>query len=563
MKKIALFITTISMSFLGFSQENNLGEIHGDFNLNLQSYQEDLQIGAKAADEIILNNAYLNLNYTKGNFATGLRYESYLNALADYDPEFKGNGIAYRYATYSIDGLEITAGNYYEQLGSGLIFRSYEEKGLGIDNAMDGVRLKYSPIEGMYLKTFIGKSRTYFDYADGIFRGADGELNINELFNSESKTKVILGGSFVSRYQERSNPVFKIPQNVSAYAGRMNLNHGGWSYYGEYAYKINDPANVLTASKMNYASGNAFTQNITFSKKGFGIIAEMHRTDNMTFKSDRDRDGKAYLINYIPTLSKPHAYTLLALYPCATQANGEFGIQFDVFYKFQKETLLGGKYGTKLALNYSRINGLNGGNSFLNDNTEHTPMLISIKNEELYFNDINLTINKKLNSNTEANFVVANQTYNKDLLEGHVPGDYGVLNSTILIADLSYEIKQGHSLRMELQNLISNQLEDYSNNGGVYENGMEEPAEGDWGMALLEYTVSPHWFFTVQDMYNYGNELEEKQLHYLNLTAGFIKGANRFEIGYGKKREGIFCVGGICKLVPSSNGFSVNISSSF
>ena len=563
MKKIALFITTISMSFLGFSQENNLGEIHGDFNLNLQSYQEDLQIGAKAADEIILNNAYLNLNYTKGNFATGLRYESYLNALADYDPEFKGNGIAYRYATYSIDGLEITAGNYYEQLGSGLIFRSYEEKGLGIDNAMDGVRLKYSPIEGMYLKTFIGKSRTYFDYADGIFRGADGELNINELFNSESKTKVILGGSFVSRYQERSNLIFKIPQNVSSYAGRMNLNHGGWSYYGEYAYKINDPANVLTASKMNYASGNAFTQNITFSKKGFGIIAEMHRTDNMTFKSDRDRDGKAYLINYIPTLSKPHAYTLLALYPCATQANGEFGIQFDVFYKFQKESLLGGKYGTKLALNYSRINGLNGGNSFLNDNTEHTPMLISIKNEELYFNDINLTINKKLNSNTEASFVVANQTYNKDLLEGHVPGDYGVLNSTILIADLSYEIKQGHSLRMELQNLISNQLEDYSNNGGVYENGMEEPAEGDWGMALLEYTVSPHWFFTVQDMYNYGNELEEKQLHYLNLTAGFIKGANRFEIGYGKKREGIFCVGGICKLVPSSNGFSVNISSSF
>ena len=563
MKKIALFITTISMSFLGFSQENNLGEIHGDFNLNLQSYQEDLQIGAKAADEIILNNAYLNLNYTKGNFATGLRYESYLNALADYDPEFKGNGIAYRYATYSIDGLEITAGNYYEQLGSGLIFRSYEEKGLGIDNAMDGVRLKYSPIEGMYLKTFIGKSRTYFDYADGIFRGADGELNINELFNSESKTKIILGGSFVSRYQERSNLIFKIPQNVSSYAGRMNLNHGGWSYYGEYAYKINDPANVLTASKMNYASGNAFTQNITFSKKGFGIIAEMHRTDNMTFKSDRDRDGKAYLINYIPTLSKPHAYTLLALYPCATQANGEFGIQFDVFYKFQKESLLGGKYGTKLALNYSRINGLNGGNSFLNDNAEHTPMLISIKNEELYFNDINLTINKKLNSNTEANFVVANQTYNKDLLEGHVPGDYGVLNSTILIADLSYEIKQGHSLRMELQNLISNQLEDYSNTGGVYENGMEEPAEGDWGMALLEYTVSPHWFFTVQDMYNYGNELEEKQLHYLNLTAGFIKGANRFEIGYGKKREGIFCVGGICKLVPSSNGFSVNISSSF
>lgn len=563
MKKAALLITIISISFVGFSQERNLGEIHGDFNLSLQSYQEDLKIGASAADEIILNNAYLNLNYTIGNFAAGLRYESYLNALADYDPEFKGNGIAYRYATYSIDGLEITAGNYYEQLGSGLIFRSYEEKGLGIDNAMDGVRLKYNPAKGIYLKTFIGKSRTYFTYADGIFRGADGELNINELFSSESKTNIILGGSFVSRYQERSNLLFKIPQNVSAYAGRLNFQHGGWSYYGEYAYKINDPSNVLSASKMNYASGNAFTQNITFSKKGFGIVAEIHRTDNMTFKSDRDKDGKAYLINHIPTLSKPHAYSLLALYPCATQANGEFGMQFDLFYKFQKGTVFGGKYGTKIALNYSRINGLNGGNSFLNDNTEHTPMLISVQGEELYFQDINLEVNKKINKKVRANFVIANQIYNKDFLEGHVPGDYGVLNSTIIITDLNYKIKNGHSLRIELQTLISNQLEDYSTHGGVYENGMEEPAEGDWSMALLEYTISPHWFFTIQDMYNYGNEISEKKLHYLNLTAGFRKGANRFEIGYGKKREGIFCVGGVCKLVPSSNGFSVNISSSF
>ena len=563
MKKIVSLLMVFGASFLGFSQEVNTGEIHGDFDLNLQSYQEDELIGATAADEVILNNAYLNLNYIKGNFATGLRYESYLNALADYDPEFKGNGIPYRYATYSIDGLEVTVGNYYEQLGSGLIFRSYEEKGLGIDNAMDGVRLKYSPTQGTYLKTFIGKSRTHFAYSDGIFRGADGEININELLSSESKIKTILGGSFISRYQERSNLIFKIPQNVSAYAGRLNLMYGGWNYYGEYAYKINDPANVLSASKMNYASGNAFTQNITFSKRGFGVSAEIHRTDNMTFKSDRDKDGKAYLINYIPTLSKPHAYSLLALYPCATQADGEFGMQFDVFYKMKKGTLLGGKYGTKLAFNYSRINGLNGGSSFLNDNTEHNPMLISIKNEELYFHDINLEINKKISKKIKANFVIANQTYNKDFLEGHVPGDYGVLNSTILITDVSYKIKKGHSLRIELQMLNSKQLEDYSAHGGAYENGLEEPAEGDWSMGLLEYTISPHWFFTVQDMYNYGNEISEKQLHYLNLTAGFIKGANRFEIGYGKKREGIFCVGGVCKLVPSSNGFNLSISSSF
>ena len=551
MKKIISLFVSIHFYFFSFSQESNIGVITGDFNLNLQSYQEDSKIGAEAQDEIVLNNAYLNLNYTRGNFASGIRYESYLNALADFDPEFKGNGIMYRYATYSIDNLEITAGNYYEQLGSGLIFRSYEEKGLGIDNAMDGVRLKYVPIDGLYLKTFIGKSRTYFTYSDGIFRGADAELNINEILNSELKTKFIIGGSFVSRYQQRDNLIFQIPQNVSAYASRINLMHGKWSYFGEYAYKINDPANVLSQSQMNYANGTAFTQNITFSKRGFGISAEMHRTDNMTFKSDRDRDGKAYIINYIPTLSKPHTYSLLALYPCATQADGELGIQFDIFYKFKKGSRLGGKYGTKIAINSSQINALEGGPSFLNDSRTHTPTFINF-DEVLHYQDFNISVAKKINRKFNTNFIFANQTYNKDVLEGKPIGDYGILNSTILVSDISYKIKAGHTIRLELQSLISSQIEDG-----------KQPKEGDWSMSLIEYTISPHWFLSIQDMYNYGNEDINKQLHYVNINAGFIKGANRFEIGYGKKREGIFCVGGVCKTVPSSNGFSLSVSSSF
>ena len=365
----------------------NIGEIHGDFNLNMQSYLEDASINAVAADEVIRNNSYLNILFTRNNFTAGVRYESYLNALLDYDDDFKGNGIPYRFATYSTSGLEITAGNFYEQFGSGLIFRSYEEKGLGIDNAMDGIRLKYKIGNGINLKTFIGKSRTYFTYADGIFRGIDGEIDLNQTFNLESKTKYIFGGSFVSRYQQRSNPLFELPQNVGLYAGRLNLINGGWNYFGEYAYKINDPLNSIQQENVNYASGSAFTSSLTYSRKGFGITAEIHRADNMLLLSDRDRIGKAYILNYIPTLSKPHAYSLLALYPCATQAMGELGVQLDIFYKINKGTILGGRYGTKLNFNISRINGLKGGNSMLNDQIDFTPELISFS-EELYFSDI-------------------------------------------------------------------------------------------------------------------------------------------------------------------------------
>ena len=541
MRKISLTLSAACLTIICFAQDNS-GEFHGDFDLNMQSYQEDELIGAKAADEIILNNAYLNINYTKGDFSAGLRYESYLNALLDFDDEYKGNGIMFRYATYTIDGLEVTGGNYYEQIGSGLIFRSYENKGLGQDNAMDGVRLKYRPLKGVYLKGFIGKSRTYFTYSDGIIRGADAEINVNEALNLESKTRIIVGQGFVSRFQADINRKFKLPQNVAAYSTRLNIINGGWNYSGEYAIKLNDPIGSLTAEGNNYANGNALMSSLTYSQRGFGIVAEMHRVDHMEFRSERAQE-KQYIINYIPTLTKQHTYTLLALNPCATQPEGEFGTQVDVFYKMKKGSLLGGKYGTKISFNFSRINALNGGNSFLNDNSEHTPMFISIKGEELYFRDLNLEIYKKINKKIKATGILAKQSYNKDVLEGKTT--YGTVESTIAIADISYKIKKGHTIRIELQELLAD--------GG----------DGSWSMGLVEYTVSPHWFFAVQDMYNWGNHDLEKQLHYVNINCGFLSGSNRFAIGYGKKRAGIFCVGGVCKEVPSSNGFSLTISSSF
>ncbi len=243
----------------------------------------------------------------------------------------------------------------------------------------------------------------------------------------------------------------------------------------------------------------------------------------------------------------------MAIYPCATQAMGELGVQLDVFYKIKKGTLLGGKYGTKINFNFSRINALDSlyGHSMLNDNIDHSPALFDFS-QELYFLDINLEINKKVNKQIKYNAVFANQTYNKDFLEGKTPGEYGVINSTIAVIDLSYKIKKGHTLRFETQALFAKQLESAS-----------KEEEGDWAMALVEYTISPNWFFAFQDMYNYGNDNEDKRLHYTNINIGYLKGSTRFEIGYGKKREGIFCVGGVCKLVPSSNGLNLSITSSF
>src|SRR5688572_2458787 len=139
-----------------FAQENNnavknAGEVHGNVQVEAQYYNPDSSIGAPPVPEKLLMNSFANINYTKGNFVAGIRYESYLNTIQGFDPRYKLNSIPYRYAGYTLDELEVTVGNYYEQFGSGMILRAYEEKGLGLDNAFDGVRLRYN-IHGFYLK---------------------------------------------------------------------------------------------------------------------------------------------------------------------------------------------------------------------------------------------------------------------------------------------------------------------------------------------------------------------------------------------------------------------------
>jgi len=215
------------------AQENNKlpGEIHGNFEMTTQFYSVDTIIGAPIVPEKVLMNGFLNLIYTKDKFTAGLRYEAYQNVLQGFDPGYAGSGIPFRYGTYSGDLLEITAGNFYEQFGSGLIFRSYEERGLGVDNAMEGMRVKAKVRPGIYLKGMIGRQRLFFAQSNGIVRGIDGEFNLNEAFEglAEKKTKVILGSSFVSKYQADDNVTYNLPENVAAAGGRLNLIRGNFS----------------------------------------------------------------------------------------------------------------------------------------------------------------------------------------------------------------------------------------------------------------------------------------------------------------------------------------------
>ena len=520
----------------------DLGEIHGNFQGNAQYYIPDSTIGANEVPERMLFNGFANILYTKGKFTAGLRYENYLNALQGYPTGFKGTGIMYRFITYKADILEITAGSFYEQFGNGLILRTYEERNLGLDNSFDGVRIKAEPTKGMYIKGFIGKQRSFFTQGPGIVRGIDGELQINQLFPSLADKKLIfgIGGSFVSKFQEDEDPTLILPENVGSQAIRFNLSRNNFSLNGEYAYKINDPS---LDNNFIYKSGNAALIQAVYATKGFALSVAGSRIENMSFRSDRNAQLTNLLLNYIPALNKQHTYSLLTFYPYASQSRGEMEFSTELKYKFKKGSALGGAYGTEVLINYSGSNSLDTTNispELDNRKKGYTSEYFLIGNQ-VYFRDFYVELNKKFSKKWKASFIYSYQEYNKDVIQK--PGG-GMIFSHIGVVDVTYKMNKG-VLRLEVQNLATRQ------------------DKQDWAFLLLEYTVSTNWYIAVGDQYNYGNIHENERYHYYNLSTGYIKDANRIELSYGKQREGIFCVGGVCRNVPASNGVTLTITSSF
>lgn len=533
--------------------------MHGNFSMDGQYYNEDEEIGAQKPPQTWGLNSWSNLNYTSGSgiFKAGMRFESYEPALLGYPAgqPYSGSGIGYRYATFAKDDLEITVGNFYEQFGQGLAFRSYEERYLGVDNAMDGVRVKFKPDTGIYLKGFIGHQRFGFDgnasggffNGPGIIRGIDAEISLSEAWpgcfpNMAAKgNNLTLGGSFVSKYQSDDDPLLELPENVGTWAARANYTTAKWNIYGEYAHKINDPNG---SNALIYKDGEAILLNATYSTKGLGVSAGAHSYDNMVFQSDRGAPSLFDLnINFLPSLSKQHTYNLAAtLYPYATQPNGEVSYQGEVFYKFKKGSKLGGKRGMKLAVNWCGAWSLDS-TRIPNDTVRFDGYRSNVfsPGKRNYFQDFNVELRKKVSDDLELALTWINFVYDIEQVQGKAgkPTVY----ANIAVLEGLYNFNDRNSVRFELQHLDTKQ------------------DQGSWATAVAEFTFSPHWFLAAMDQYNYGNK--EDKVHYPIGSLGYIRGGSRFSLSYGRQRAGIFCVGGVCRVVPAANGLTLSITSTF
>ncbi|PID95507.1 MAG: hypothetical protein CSA94_01255 [Bacteroidetes bacterium] len=557
LKKGILTVAIVFFATQLFAQFNVAGgQVHGNYQIDFQTYQKDSEIGINDLNGKKTGmNGFGNIIYTNGKFSAGLRYETYLPPLNGYENQYEGHGIAHKYLKYTGEMFEITAGNFYEQFGNGLVFRSYEEWSLGFDNAMNGVLVKVKPVPGIILKGVYGTQRHYWNKYEnqnrGIVKGIDGEISLNETFSSlnDMKTRIVLGGSFVSKY-EKDNPFFayKLPENVGAYAARLNINHGKWALQSEYARKINDPNSI---NNFIYKDGEALWLSASYSQRGLGVIVSGKRIDNFSFTSIRSpKEGKAPTINFLPPLAYQHTYSLLALYPYSTQPNGEIGFSAEVFYNMPKKSLLGGKYGTKISLNYSRIHGLDKEKvaDTININQIGTDGYTSEffkLGDVKFYEDISVKINKKVSRNFKFIAGYSYQDYNFDVVNENIEDGKTMYRSHMGFLDMTFKLDRKKSLRTELQYLATKQ------------------DSGHWALAMVEYSVAPHWFFTAQDQVNFNNPQSDNIYHYYMFGVAYVHKATRLAVSYGRTREGVLCVGGVCRQVPASSGLTLTLTSNF
>jgi len=537
----------ISLFFFSIIYSQDQPYIYGNFESSSQLLQDDESLGFIAPEDNFRSNNYFQINYQTNNILAGIQYEGYLpSSVLGYYPEVDNqNKITNYFIKVQSQKSDITVGSFYGQFGNGLIFRSWEDRQLGINNAIKGVRLKYYPSDDIELIAMYGHQRDGFNYTESTIQGLNADISLNQILNLK-EIDLSIGASLVNRYQKDG---FK-PSNVSAYGGRVNMYAGDFSLNIEGAIKDPDViANENVVVSNRQYDGTAFQIDFGYSKKGLGINTTFRRLENFNFYSDRLAEGNIYnqkTLSFTPALTKQQEYLLTNVYVYNAQPrlvmndsekrSGEVGFQNDFYYSFNKDNFLG-KYKTKIAFNFSYWSGIE--STFNQDNSYDVKF---IGNGDRYYRDLNLEIKNRWNSKLRTAITFLDVIIDQNIVLGGPLGVGVNIKAKVGVIDASYLHANGKSSRGVLQHLWT------------------KNDRKNWLGFLYEYGISSSIDVFVSDGWNYGRS---DKIHYYNLGGSYSKNSTRVSLNYGRQRGQHICVGGVCRYVPESNGFNLSLSRSF
>lgn len=533
---ITLILALAVPAAVSAQEENSSkGYLSGSFETNNILYQNDSPTGAVAPENRIGSNNYLKLDYYRGKFSAGAQLEGYFPVLQDYPIELTKAKLTNYYVSWTDDAFSVTAGTFYDQFGSGLLFRAWEDRTLGMNNAVMGARVTYNYKGIVSVKALWGLPRMGMEFSDTQVRGGDISFAISELAKWDG-TYLALEGSVLNRFED-------IPVDLedeggkpgsTGYSGRINFEHGsGFFLKAEYVdggQKYYSNPDFASDGKMYLQKrGNAQLVELGYNNHGLGVNFTARRLEWMTSKIMNNSVSTANLLNYVPAVCTQYTYLLTNFHPYTVQLgepayrnSGEMGGQLDVYYNFRRGTALGGKRGMKIHANFS---------TYYTLAQEGTA-----KAGNLLYRDFSVDIEKQFSRKFKALLLYSMQEQNTH---------YGVGKATrlqnIVVADMQYKFTPTFSTRLELQYLATHE------------------DEKDWMAALLEVNFAPYWSVYVSDMYNHGSS----NVHYYAAGVSYARSRTRVSLSYGRNKDGYVCSGGVCRVISAYTGLNLQLTTSF
>ncbi|HQW46828.1 MAG: hypothetical protein IPL09_08635 [Bacteroidetes bacterium] len=528
MRKHYLVVLFLFIVMAGHAQQGNLS---GDLMMNVNFFQRDTNI--KASGNQLYDNflsggeGWLGLRYSVKGFTATVRFDAFQNSnLQTPTSALTAAGIGMYSLSKEFQNLTITAGHVYDQIGSGIIFRAYEDRGLLIDNALFGLHLKYRANKYLTVKGFSGQTKNLFDRYKPILKGfaAEGDLDlgksahitpgigiVNRTMDQASMDQVI---STINSYpmSDRFTPVY----NSFASTFYNTLNAGDFTWYVEAAYKSHEA--VSTDIGLKRLNGNVLYSTLGYSQAKFGINANFKRTENFMMRTSPNETLIKGLYNWQPIIAQIRPQRLIARYTPPSQDLSEMGGGINAFVTPNENV--------SFNISYTHINTLAG--------------------DTLYreaFVDAEIRSVKDFIFHIGAQYLV----YNQSLYQQKVKSNYPNIIALTPFVEVVYKINDSRSIRTELQYM--NTKQDF----------------GSWFFGLLEFSIASKWSFAVSDMYNIAPNYKHvnKAQHYPNFFIAHTRGAHRFTAQYVKQVEGINCTGGVCRYEPAFSGARIGVISTF
>lgn len=528
------FFTRSVFAFLLFIPIYTFGQsyISGDIQINNDFFIRDTSILAANTPQYdnlkTGTEAWLNTNYRNDawGLSAGVRVDLFYNSNLKYPgTAYSGQGIGAWFIEKKWDDLSLKGGYIYDQIGNGIVFRAFEDRGLGIDKALFGAMAKYTIANKVRLKAFAGKQKDNFSIYKSVLKGA----NIEADFAKSDKVQYYPGLAVINRTLDKSE--MDIIENVinnqsrdtrfvpkyntysTSYYHTLNIKNITW--IAEAAYHT-DETIANSNGLFTHHDGSVFYSSISFPvTQKLGVTLQGKRTENFRLNNNPLEQNNFVSYNFLPAMSRQHSLRLPARYQATTQDLSELAFQGDIDFKLNDKW--------EFEVNYSHI--------------------VSLDNQP-YFKELYTEVHYEPNERWMIDFGNQYAEYNIDLYQNkpNAPFVYAMTPFT----EISYQINNKYSIRTEVQ--YQHTKQDF----------------GSWLFGLVELNIAPKWSFALSGMYNMKpkNETDKKKLYH-NIFMAYTHKAHRFSIAYVTQVEGINCTGGVCRYEPAFSGVKLGLSSSF